>query len=84
MSTLLSHYSGHPSEYLKGYTAADSLRGHGVKVTEVDGEDLDALYAAMCDTINYDGPAAVCSKRKMAVGIKGIEGSPHAHDAIKV
>lgn len=38
----------------------------------------------MCDTINYDGPAAVICQRKMAVGIKGLEGSNHAHDAIKV
>jgi hypothetical protein len=38
----------------------------------------------MCDSINYDGPAAVIAQRKMAVGIKGLEGSNHAHDAIKV
>jgi transketolase len=69
---------------LKGYSVAKSLEGHGLKVQTVDGENIDELYAAMCDAINYDGPAAVVCQRKMAVGIKGLEGSNHAHDAIKV
>ena len=55
-----------------------------MKVLEVNGEDLDQLYPAMCEAVSTHGPVAVVSKRKMAVGIKGLEGSPHAHDAIKV
>jgi transketolase len=69
---------------LKGYSVAKTLEGQGLKVQTVDGENIDELYAAMCDAINYDGPAAVVCQRKMAVGIKGLEGSNHAHDAIKV
>lgn len=76
--------SGHPSEYLKGYSVAKTLEGQGLKTVVVNGENLDELYAGMCDAINYDGPAAVICQRKMAVGIKGLEGSNHAHDAIKV
>ena len=76
--------SGHPSEYLKGYHVAKTLEGQGLKTQVVNGENIDELYAAMCDAINYDGPAAVICQRKMAVGIKGLEGSNHAHDAIKV
>ena len=69
---------------MKGYSVGKTLEGQGLKVFTVDGENIDELYAAMCDSINYDGPAAVIAKRKMAVGIKGLEGSCHAHDAIKV
>lgn len=75
---------GHPSEYLKGFHVAKTLEGQGLKTLVVDGENIDELYPAMCDAINYDGPAAVIAQRKMAVGIKGLEGSNHAHDAIKV
>ena len=63
---------------------ASTLAGHGIKVVKANGEDLDSLYSAMCDVINTHGPGAVIIKRPMAPGIKGIEGSPHAHDAVKV
>ncbi|WRT66080.1 uncharacterized protein IL334_003033 [Kwoniella shivajii] len=76
--------AGHPSEYLKGYTVAKTLAGHGLKVVEADGEDLDSLYSAICEVINHNGPAATVIHRPMAPKIKGIEGSSHAHDAIKV
>ncbi|ORY22833.1 putative transketolase [Naematelia encephala] len=76
--------AGHPSDYLKGYSVAKTLEGQGVTVFKADGENLDSLYGAMCDSLNTPGPTAVVSSRKMAVGIKGLEGSPHAHDAIKV
>jgi hypothetical protein len=75
--------SGHPSEYLKGYTAASSLRGHGVHVVEANGEDLDSLYSAMCEVVSHQGTAAAVINRPMAPKIKGLEGTPHAHDAVK-
>jgi transketolase len=76
--------AGHPSEYLKGYEVSRTLDGHGMKVLRAEGENLDSLYPAMCEVINYDGPAAVVVDRKMAPGIEGIEGECHAHDVITV
>ncbi|KAJ5145916.1 Transketolase C-terminal/Pyruvate-ferredoxin oxidoreductase domain II [Penicillium bovifimosum] len=76
--------AGHPSEYLKGYEVSRTLDGHGMKVLRAQGENLDSLYPAMCEVINYDGPAAVVVDRKMAPGIEGIEGECHAHDVITV
>ena len=76
--------AGHPSEYLKGYSVAKTLEGHGLKIDIGDGEDLDALYARMCAAVTADGPIALINRRKMCVGIKGLEGSAHGHDVIKV
>jgi transketolase len=76
--------AGHPSEYLKGYNLGSTLGGHGLKVFETHGEDIDQLYASICGAVAYDGPAAVIVKRKMAPGIKGLEGSTHAHDVVPV
>lgn len=76
--------SGHPSEYLKGYNAAKTLEGHGLKVLTVQGEDIDALWGAISSIVTHDGPAAVISKRLMAPGIPDIEGSSHGHDVIPV
>ncbi|KAJ5512769.1 Transketolase C-terminal/Pyruvate-ferredoxin oxidoreductase domain II [Penicillium fimorum] len=76
--------AGHPSEYLHGYEVSRTLDGHGLKVLRAQGENLDSLYGAMCEVINYDGPAAVVIDRKMASGIEGIEGQCHAHDVIPV
>lgn len=63
---------------------ASTLRGHGLKVWECEGENLDSLYPAMCESMNTEGPTAVVIKRKMAPGLKGLEGSTHAHDVVKV
>jgi len=76
--------AGHPSEYLKGYDVTKTLEGHGLKVLTVQGEDIDALWAAVSSIIRHDGPAAVICKRVMAPGIEGIEGSTHGHDVIPV
>jgi transketolase len=76
--------AGHPSEYLKGYSLKSTLQGHGMKVFEVPGEDIDQLYAGVCSAVTHGGPAAVVVKRVMAPGIKGLEGSTHAHDVIPV
>jgi len=72
----------HPSHYLKGYSVSKTLAGHGLEVSEVDGEDLAALYANIRAAILSDGPVAVVAKRKMCPGIEGLEGSCHGHDVI--
>ncbi len=76
--------AGHPSKYLPGFTVAQTLAGHGVKILEGDGEDLDGLYARICEAINTPGTVAVVNKRPMCVGIEGLEGSTHGHDVISV
>lgn len=76
--------AGHPSVYLKGYHLGQTLAGHGLKVIEANGEDVDDLYASISSAITHEGPVAVIAKRHMAPGIKGIEGTTHAHDVISV
>ena len=76
--------AGHPSDYLKGFTVADTLRGHGLQVLECDGENIDDLYQCICTAVNTDGPVAVINKRPMCPGIEGLEGSTHGHDVISV
>lgn len=76
--------AGHPSKYLPGYSVKKTLEGHGLKVLEGDGEDIDGLYARICEAVTTPGPIAVLNKRAMSVGIEGIEGSTHGHDVIPV
>ncbi|WP_027268898.1 transketolase C-terminal domain-containing protein [Leptolyngbya sp. PCC 6406] len=76
--------AGHPSQYMGGYSVKQTLEGHGLTVLEGDGEDLDSLYANICQAINTPGPIAIINKRPMSVGIEGIEGSTHGHDVIPV
>jgi transketolase len=76
--------AGHPSKYLPGFSVRQTLEGHGLKVLEGDGEDLDGLYARICEAINTPGPVAVINKRPMCPGIEGLEGSNHGHDVISV
>ena len=76
--------AGHPSEYLPGFDVGKTLAGHGLAVNEGNPEDLDDLYRRICEAINTNGPIALINKRKMAVGIEGIEGSTHGHDVIPV
>jgi transketolase len=76
--------AGHPSKYLPGFSVAATLQGHGVKVLEGDGEDLDGLYSRICEAIATPGPVAVINKRPMCPGIEGLEGSNHGHDVISV
>ncbi|MEM8781365.1 MAG: transketolase C-terminal domain-containing protein [Planctomycetota bacterium] len=72
--------AGHPSDYMPGYSVANTLEGHGLDVNAGDGEDLDSLYQRMCTAIQVDGPVALINKRKMAPGVPGVEGSPHGHE----
>jgi transketolase len=76
--------AGHPSEYLKGFSVGRVLEGHGLDVNEGDPEDIDDLYRRMCAAVTTDGPVALINKRKMCVGIEGLEGSTHGHDVISV
>lgn len=76
--------AGHPSQYLPGFSVARTLEGHGLAVDVGDGEDLDSLYRRMAAAVRREGPVAVVNRRKMAVGIPGLEGSNHAHDVIPV
>ncbi|QUY42097.1 transketolase C-terminal domain-containing protein [Acaryochloris marina] len=76
--------AGSPSDYLPGFSVKKTLEGHGLKVLEGDGEDVDGLYARICEAINTPGPVAVINKRAMCVGIDGLEGSNHGHDVISV
>ncbi|MEO2014799.1 MAG: transketolase C-terminal domain-containing protein [Fuerstiella sp.] len=75
--------AGHPSDYLPGFSVANTLEGHGLKVDIGDGEDLDSLYARMCAAVASDGPVALMNRRKMCPNIEGLEGSAHGHDVIK-
>ena len=76
--------AGNPSNYMGGYSVKQTLEGHGLKVLTCDGEDIDALYANICEAINTPGPVAVVLKRPMCPGIDGLEGSNHGHDVISV
>ncbi|MFQ4145718.1 transketolase C-terminal domain-containing protein [Chlorogloeopsis sp. ULAP02] len=76
--------AGHPSKYLPGFSVAKTLQGHGLKVLEGDGEDLDDLYSRLCEAVTTPGPIAIINKRPMCPGIEGLEGSNHGHDVISV
>jgi len=76
--------AGHPSEYLSGFDVAKTLEGHGIPTLTGDGEDLDGLYQALRTALTTDGPFAVINKRKMAVGVDGLEGTPKGHDVVSV
>ncbi|MBF2007815.1 MAG: transketolase [Chlorogloeopsis fritschii C42_A2020_084] len=76
--------AGHPSKYLPGFSVAKTLQGHGLKVLEGDGEDLDDLYRRLCEAVTTPGPIAIINKRPMCPGIEGLEGSNHGHDVISV
>ncbi|KAG6853310.1 hypothetical protein C0991_005236 [Blastosporella zonata] len=76
--------AGHPSEYLKGYSVAKTLEGHGLAVLTKHGEDLDSVWEGITKIVAHNGPAALVLKRTMAPGIPDIEGSTHGHDVIPV
>jgi transketolase len=76
--------AGHPQEYMPGYDLSRTLAGYGLTTETTMGEDLDALYIDLCRVFREDRPHALVIKRPMAPGIKGAEGSPHAHEVLKV
>jgi transketolase N-terminal domain/subunit len=75
--------AGHPQEYMAGYDLTRTLAGHGMDTGTTMGEDLDALYVALCRVFQDQRPHALVVKREMAAGIQGVEGSPHAHEVLK-
>jgi transketolase len=75
--------AGYPSKYLPEFSVANTLKGHGLNVQITDGENVDALYAAIATAFSTDGPQAVIVKRKIAPGIEGMEGHNHAHESAK-
>jgi transketolase C-terminal domain/subunit/transketolase N-terminal domain/subunit len=76
--------AGHPSQYMKGFRVEGTLKGSGLAVDTGDGEDLTSLYRRIQSALNSAGPVALINKRKMAVGVPGIEGLPKGHDVIPV
>jgi transketolase len=76
--------AGHPQEYMAGYDLTRTLSGYGLITETTMGEDLDALYIDLCRAFNSQVPHALVIKRPMAPGIAGAEGSPHAHEVLKV
>lgn len=76
--------TGHPSEYLPGYDIEKTLVGHGLSANAGDGEDIDALFTRIRNALVEQGPVALINKRKMAVGIEGVENTPKGHDVIPV
>ncbi len=74
--------AGHPSHYQVGFDLSRTLGGHGMATFAGDGEDLDSIHRRLCQALSLEGPAAVINRRRMCVGIEGLEGSPHGHDVI--
>ncbi|MBC8107401.1 MAG: transketolase [Anaerolineae bacterium] len=75
--------SGHPQTYMAGYDLSRTLAGYGLQIETVLGEDLSSLYAGLCRTFKDQNPRGLVVMRKMAPGIEGAEGSPHAHEVLK-
>ena len=76
--------TGHPKDYMPGYDLAKTLRGHGLTVSDGDGENLDDLYCRIRQAFMTPGPVALINRRQMAPAVPGIEGSPKGHDVIAV
>lgn len=76
--------AGHPSQYLTGFSLEAALKGNGLVVDTGDGEDVLALYRRIQQALNSAGPVALVNKRKMAIGVPGIEGLPKGHDVIPI
>ena len=76
--------SGHPQTYMSGYDLTRTMAGYGYLADTTMGEDVDALYVALCKVFSNPQPHGLIIKREMAPGIVGAEGSPHAHEVLKV
>jgi len=75
--------AGHPQEYMAGYDLTRTLSGYGLQTDTTMGEDLDALYIDLCRVFSDERPHALVTKRRMAAGIAGAEGSPKAHEVLE-
>jgi len=75
---------GHPQTYMAGYDLSRTLAGYGLETETTLGEDISALYVSLCRIFEDNRPKGLVIFRKMAPGIEGAEGSPHAHEVLKV
>ncbi len=76
--------AGHPQDYMPRYDLSRTLSGYGLTTETTMGEDLDALYIDLCRAFRDSQPHALVIKRPMAPGIPGAQGSPSAHEVLKV
>ncbi len=76
--------AGHPSKYMPGFSVERTMNGHGINTSSGDPEDLDSLFLRIKQALSKEGPYSLINQRKMAVGIKGLEGTPKGHDVIPV
>lgn len=76
--------AGRPSHYMPGFDLEKTLQGHGLNVDSGDGENLGQLFQRIRKALTTTGPVALINKRKMAIGVGGIEDSPKGHDVIPV
>ena len=75
--------AGHPQDYMPGYDLTRTLTGYGLNPETVMGEDFDELFVVLGRAFSSPLPHALVIKRRMAPGIVGAEGSPHAHEVLK-
>ncbi len=76
---------GYPRQYLPGFSVAETLKGHGMNVEELDvgrSMELQGTYDKIRSILTYSGPSAFVNTRVMAPNVPGIEGSTEGHDAI--
>jgi len=76
--------AGNPSNYLKGFDLAQTMEGHSLKTDTGVGENIEQLFQRIQKAFTLKGPVALINKRKMAIGIPGIEGLSKGHDVIPV
>ncbi|HEY0251533.1 MAG TPA: hypothetical protein VGC41_08400, partial [Kofleriaceae bacterium] len=76
--------SGHPQTYMSGYDLTRTMAGYGYLVDTALGEDLDALYSALCKVFLNQRPHGLVIKRQIMPGVDGAQGSPHAHEVLKL
>ena len=74
--------SGHPSEYMPGFSVGKTLRGHGLETFTIHDTDYNLLFQTIRDALQHKGPAACIHKRTMAAGVPVVEGTPHGHDVV--
>jgi transketolase len=76
--------AGNPSNYLKGFDLERTMNGHSLMTDTGEGENIEQLFQRIQKALTVQGPVALINKRKMAIGIPGIEGISKGHDVIPV
>jgi transketolase N-terminal domain/subunit len=62
--------SGHPQTYMSGYDLSRTLAGYGYIADTTMGEDLDALFIALCKVFANDRPHGLVIKRGARMPMK--------------